>query len=74
MDQFLIKLLAALKLVRVPAITIAVIISIMKLAYTGFIGDGDKRGMFSTILMLMAVVALLFYAEGLILWIQRITA
>ena len=74
MDQFLNKLLAAVKLFRAPAITIVVILAIIKLVYSGFIGDGDKRGMFSTILMLMTIVALLFYAEQLILWIQRVTA
>ena len=74
MEQFLAKLLTAVKAIKIPAITIIFIISLIRISYTAFVGDGDKRSMFSTILMLMTIAALLFYADQLILWIQRITA
>jgi hypothetical protein len=71
MERFLAKLLTVIKMVKVPIILIIFILALLQVGYNVFIGGQDKRNIITTLLGLMALAALIFYAEQIVEWIKN---
>ena len=69
-DRFLQKLVEVIGMLKVPAIIIIMVIALIQAGSTVFIGGQDKRTLFSTIIGLMILAALIFYVDRLVLWIS----
>ncbi len=71
MERFLEKVLGVVKTVKVPIILIIFIIALIQVGYNVFIGGQDKRAIVTTLIGLMAMAALIFYAEHIVEWIKN---
>ena len=69
-DRFLQKLVEVIGMLKVPSIIIIMVIALIQAGSTVFIGGQDKRTLFSTIIGLMILAALIFYVDRLVLWIS----
>ena len=69
-DRFLQKLVEVIGMLKVPAIIIIMVIALIQAGSTVFIGGQDKRTLFSTMIGLMLMAALIFYVDRLVLWIN----
>ena len=69
-DRFLQKLVEVIGMLKVPYIIIIMVIALIQAGSTVFIGGQDKRTLFSTIIGLMILAALIFYVDRLVLWIS----
>ena len=70
-DRFLNKLLYVIETIKAPIIIIICVVAIIQVVAATFIGGHDKRALFSTIVSLMVMAALLFYIDKFILWIAN---
>jgi hypothetical protein len=71
MDQFIRNLEAAIKTLKLPLILFIFVIGMGSVAWNVFVGGQDKRSLVTTLLSLMAVAGILFYAEAILKWISR---
>lgn len=69
-DGFLQKLVEVIGMIKVPAIIIIMVIALIQAGSTVFIGGQDKRTLFSTMIGLMLMAALIFYVDRLVIWIS----
>lgn len=69
-DRFLQKLVEVIGMIKVPAIIIIMVIALIQAGSTVFIGGQDKRTLFSTMIGLMLMAALIFYVDRLVIWIS----
>ena len=69
-DSFLQKLVQVIGMIKAPAIIIIMIIALIQSGSAVFIGGQDKRTLFSTMVGLMVMAALIFYVDRLVLWIS----
>ena len=69
-DRFLQKLVEVIGMLKVPSIIIIMVIALIQAGSTVFIGGQDKRTLFSTMIGLMILAALIFYVDRLVLWIS----
>ena len=67
-DRFLQKLVDVLGMIKAPVIIIICCIAIIQVISAVFIGGHDKRAVFSTVLTLLMIAAILFSLDRLILW------
>ena len=67
-DRFLQKLVDVLGMIKAPVIIIICCIAIIQVIAAVFIGGHDKRAVFSTVLTLLMIAAILFSLDRLILW------
>lgn len=69
-DRFLQKLVQVIGMIKAPAIIIIMIIALIQAGSAVFIGGQDKRTLFSTMVGLMVMAALISYVDRLVLWIS----
>lgn len=69
-DRFLQKLVEVIGMLKVPAIIIIMVIALIQAGSTVFIGGQDKRTLFSTMIGLMLMAALIFYVDRLVIWVN----
>ena len=67
-DRFLQKLVDVIGMIKAPSIIIICCIAIIQVISAVFLGGHDKRAVFSTVLTLLMVAAILFSLDRLILW------
>jgi len=70
-DRFLYKLVEIIRLAKVPVVIIIFVVALFQVASSIFVGGHDKRAAFSTVLGLMVLAALIFYADQLVSWISN---
>ena len=63
-DRFLQKLLDLITMIKVPAVIIICVISLIQVLSATFVGGYDKKAIFST----------LFYADKFVLWMSTFIA
>ena len=73
-DSFLQKLVEIIRLVKVPMVIIIFVVALLQVASSVFVGGHDKRALFSTVLGLMILAALIFYTDQLVTWISHFVA
>lgn len=71
MDHFIRNLEAAIRTLKLPLILFIFVIGMGSVAWNVFVGGQDKRSLVTTLLALMAVAGILFYAEAILKWISR---
>lgn len=69
-DRFLQKLVEVIGMLKVPSIIIIMVIALIQAGSTVFIGGQDKRTLFSTMIGLMLMAALIFYVDRLVIWVN----
>lgn len=67
-ERFLQKLVDVVGMVKAPLVIIICAVAIIQVVSTTFVSGNDKRAIFSTVITLLGVAALLFYIDRLILW------
>ena len=70
-DRFLQKLVDVLDMIKAPTIIIICCIAIIQVIAAVFLGGQDKRAVFSTVLTLLMIAAILFSLDRLILWMAN---
>jgi len=70
-DRFLQKLVEVVGMIKAPVIIIICAVAIIQVVSATFIGGNDKRAIFSTVITLLGIAALLFYIDKLILWMAN---
>ena len=71
LDTFLQKLVAAVGMLKIPAIIIIMVIALIQAGSAVFIGGQDKRTLFSTIIGLILLATLIFYVDRLVIWVSN---
>ena len=69
-DRFLQKLVEVIGMIKAPAIIVIMVIALIQAGSSVFIGGQDKRTLFSTMIGLMLMAALIFYVDRLVIWIS----
>lgn len=69
-DRFLQKLVEVIGMIKAPAIIVIMVIALLQAGSSVFIGGQDKRTLFSTMIGLMLMAALIFYVNRLVIWIS----
>ena len=69
-DRFLQKLVEVMGMIKTPAIIVIMVIALLQAGSSVFIGGQDKRTLFSTMIGLMLMAALIFYVDRLVIWIS----
>jgi hypothetical protein len=71
MEKFLTKILGVIKTIKAPIIVIIFILALVQVGYNAFIGGHDKRSLITTLIGLMVMAGLIFYAEQIVEWIKN---
>ena len=66
-DRFLQKLVEVIGMIKAPAIIVIMVIALLQAGSSVFIGGQDKRTLFSTMIGLMLMAALIFYVDRLVM-------
>lgn len=70
-DRFLYKLIEIIRIIKIPSVIIIFVIALVQVSASAFVGGYDKRAIFSTVIGLMIMAALIFYTEQLVEWISN---